>query len=220
MSSGGVRRSGFGTGGVSGAALLPVGVLATWLVRRAVDVPIMGVGRRRARRRTRVQYLLAGASLVGDGNGGAARSARAGARRARARGVVSRARRATVRELTGALEWTTDDSARAIVALDVPDCGAMRRRCSSGSGRKRRLLKVGSELFTAAGPEIVRQLRARGAMCSSISSCTTSRTRCATRRAKRRDAGRAARDGARVGRRAMLEAAVEGGRARRVACWR
>ena len=35
---------GFGTGGVSGTALLPVGVLATWKVRRAVKVPILGVG--------------------------------------------------------------------------------------------------------------------------------------------------------------------------------
>src|SRR5581483_1766958 len=35
---------GFGTGGVSGPAVLPVGVLATWKVRRAVKVPIVGVG--------------------------------------------------------------------------------------------------------------------------------------------------------------------------------
>ena len=35
---------GFGTGGVSGTALLPVGVLATWRVRRAVKAPIIGIG--------------------------------------------------------------------------------------------------------------------------------------------------------------------------------
>ena len=35
---------GFGTGGVSGTALRPVGVLATWKVRRAVKVPLMGIG--------------------------------------------------------------------------------------------------------------------------------------------------------------------------------
>ena len=36
---------GFGTGGVSGPGLRPVGVLATWKVRRALpDVPILGLG--------------------------------------------------------------------------------------------------------------------------------------------------------------------------------
>ena len=57
---------GFGTGGVSGAALLPVGVLATWKVRRAVVVPIMGVGGV-ATAEDALQYLIAGASLVGVG---------------------------------------------------------------------------------------------------------------------------------------------------------
>ena len=33
---------GFGSGGVSGAALLPIGVLATWKVSRAVPLPIPG----------------------------------------------------------------------------------------------------------------------------------------------------------------------------------
>lgn len=57
---------GFGTGGVSGAALLPVGVLATWKVRRAVPLPILGVGGV-ARGEDAVQYIMAGASLVGVG---------------------------------------------------------------------------------------------------------------------------------------------------------
>lgn len=57
---------GFGTGGVSGAALLPVGVLATWKVRRAVRVPILGVGGV-ASANDALQYLMAGASLVGVG---------------------------------------------------------------------------------------------------------------------------------------------------------
>lgn len=57
---------GFGTGGVSGAGLLPVGVLATWKVRRAVQVPLIGVGGI-TRATDILQYLLAGASLVAVG---------------------------------------------------------------------------------------------------------------------------------------------------------
>lgn len=57
---------GFGTGGVSGSAILPVGVLATWRVARAVDVPVIGVGGVRTAMDA-LQYLLAGASLVGMG---------------------------------------------------------------------------------------------------------------------------------------------------------
>ena len=57
---------GFGTGGVSGTALLPVGVLATWKVRRAVAVPLMGIGGV-ASAEDVLQYLVAGASLVGIG---------------------------------------------------------------------------------------------------------------------------------------------------------
>jgi dihydroorotate dehydrogenase (NAD+) catalytic subunit len=54
---------GAGTGGVSGPALLPIGVHAVWQARRRVDVPIIGVGGIRTADDA-VQYLLAGASLV------------------------------------------------------------------------------------------------------------------------------------------------------------
>jgi dihydroorotate dehydrogenase (NAD+) catalytic subunit len=57
---------GFGSGGVSGAALMPVGVLATWKVTRAVGVPVMGIGGV-ATAEDALQYLLAGATLVGIG---------------------------------------------------------------------------------------------------------------------------------------------------------
>src|SRR4029077_20007802 len=57
---------GFGSGGVSGPAILPVGVLATWKVRKAVDLPIMGVGGV-ASGADALQYIIAGASLVGVG---------------------------------------------------------------------------------------------------------------------------------------------------------
>lgn len=57
---------GFGTGGVSGAALLPVGVLATWKVRQAVTVPLVGTGGVTSAEDA-LQYLVAGATLVGMG---------------------------------------------------------------------------------------------------------------------------------------------------------
>lgn len=58
---------GFGTGGVSGAAILPVGVRATWLVRRAMPtVPILGLGGV-ASAGDALQYVMAGATLVGIG---------------------------------------------------------------------------------------------------------------------------------------------------------
>jgi dihydroorotate dehydrogenase (NAD+) catalytic subunit len=57
---------GFGSGGVSGPGLLPVGVLATWKVRRAVQLPIIGVGGITSAADA-LQYIIAGASLVGIG---------------------------------------------------------------------------------------------------------------------------------------------------------
>lgn len=99
-------RLSFGSGGVSGGALLPVGVLATWKVSRAVPVPIMGIGGV-ATAEDAVQYLLAGATLVGVGTA-AMRDPRAperivrGLRRwCRRHGVRS------LREIIGALEWPT-----------------------------------------------------------------------------------------------------------------
>jgi dihydroorotate dehydrogenase (NAD+) catalytic subunit len=54
---------GAGTGGVSGPALLPIGVHAVWRARQRVSLPIIGAGGIRAAADA-VQYLLAGASLV------------------------------------------------------------------------------------------------------------------------------------------------------------
>ncbi len=65
-------RLGNGNGGVSGPALLPVGLLATARVRRRLpDVPIIGVGGIRTLEHVR-QYLAAGASLVAIGTAGLA----------------------------------------------------------------------------------------------------------------------------------------------------
>ncbi len=54
---------GAGTGGVSGPAVLPMGVHAVWQAARRIQVPIIGVGGIRSGSDA-VQYLLAGASLV------------------------------------------------------------------------------------------------------------------------------------------------------------
>ena len=97
-------RLGFGSGGVSGAAILPVGVLATWRASRAVKVPIIGVGGVSSAEDA-LQYILAGATLVGVGTA-AFRDPRAperivlGLRRWCKRHHVS-----SISELIGTLEW-------------------------------------------------------------------------------------------------------------------
>jgi dihydroorotate dehydrogenase (NAD+) catalytic subunit len=96
---------GFGSGGVSGAALLPVGVLATWKVHRALpNVPLLGVGGVQSAEDA-LQYLMAGASLVGIGTA-AMRDPRAPAR------IIADLVRwferedTTAAEVVGMLEWS------------------------------------------------------------------------------------------------------------------
>jgi len=95
---------GYGTGGVSGPVILPVGVLATWKVRQATSLPIMGVGGVTTGVDA-IQYVMAGASLVGVGTA-ALRDPRAPERIiseldtwCRAHGVQN------VLDLKGQLEW-------------------------------------------------------------------------------------------------------------------
>jgi dihydroorotate dehydrogenase (NAD+) catalytic subunit len=57
---------GFGTGGVSGPGLLPIGVLATHKVSKAIRLPVIGVGGI-SKATDIVQYVIAGASLVAVG---------------------------------------------------------------------------------------------------------------------------------------------------------
>ncbi len=94
-------RLGAGTGGVSGPALLPIGVHAVWQAARRVQVPIIGVGGIR-RGVDVVQYLLAGASLVQIGTASFA-DPRASARvLSELMGYMRSQRVADVRELIGA----------------------------------------------------------------------------------------------------------------------
>ncbi len=60
------KRLGNGSGGLSGPALLPIGVLATRRVREQVGIPVIGVGGVRNAADAR-EYLAAGASLVAIG---------------------------------------------------------------------------------------------------------------------------------------------------------
>ena len=95
---------GYGTGGISGAGLLAVGVLATWKVTRAVRVPVVGLGGVRSAEDA-LQYLLAGATLVGIGTA-AMQDPRAPERVVRdLRRWCERHGVRSVGELVGALEW-------------------------------------------------------------------------------------------------------------------
>jgi dihydroorotate dehydrogenase (NAD+) catalytic subunit len=60
------KRLGNGSGGLSGPALLPIGVLATRRVRERLHMPVIGVGGVRTTADAR-EYLAAGASLVAIG---------------------------------------------------------------------------------------------------------------------------------------------------------
>lgn len=95
---------GFGSGGVSGPGLRPVGVLATWKVRAAVPVPIIGVGGV-ATAEDVLQYVLAGASLVAVGTAALA-DPRVPERIVRDLDLWCRANQvARLAELVGTLEW-------------------------------------------------------------------------------------------------------------------
>lgn len=95
---------GFGTGGASGAALLPVGVLATWKVHRAVTVPLVGVGGIRSAEDA-LQYVLAGASLVGVGTAALEDPRLPGRLVKELRRWCERHGVRAIAELVGTLEW-------------------------------------------------------------------------------------------------------------------
>lgn len=95
---------GFGSGGVSGHGLLPVGVLATAKVRQAVSVPLIGVGGV-ASAEDALQYMIAGASLVGVGTA-ALRDPRLPERVVRDLGKWCRRHGvASIADVVGTLEW-------------------------------------------------------------------------------------------------------------------
>ena len=97
---------GYGTGGVSGPGLLPVGVLATWKVRQAIAAPIIGIGGISSVDAV-LQYLIAGASLVAVGTG-ALRDPRLPERLVRGLDAWCTARSVrSLSEITGTLEWPT-----------------------------------------------------------------------------------------------------------------
>jgi dihydroorotate dehydrogenase (NAD+) catalytic subunit len=95
---------GFGTGGVSGPGLLPVGVLAVWKVRKAVSVPLIGVGGVSHGAHV-VQYMLAGATLVEMGTA-AMKDPRAPMRVLRELSAWCRSNNVnSLMDIVGKLEW-------------------------------------------------------------------------------------------------------------------
>ena len=98
-------KIGFGTGGISGPALLPLGLLATWRVRQALPgVPVIGLGGI-STGNDAAQYLLAGASLVGVGTA-ALRDPRAPERIVRELSALAdREGVRDLRSIIGTLEW-------------------------------------------------------------------------------------------------------------------
>ena len=84
--------------------MLPVGVLSVWKVKRAVTVPLIGVGGV-SRGTDVVQYILAGATLVGMGTA-AMKDPRAPDRVIReVASWCSLHRVKSVDEIIGTLEW-------------------------------------------------------------------------------------------------------------------
>jgi dihydroorotate dehydrogenase (NAD+) catalytic subunit len=95
---------GFGTGGVSGPGLLPVGVLAVWKVSRAVSTPIIGVGGV-TKGTDAIQYMMAGARLVAIGTA-AMRDPRAPQRiMSEMKSWCEKHNVRDVNEIVGSLEW-------------------------------------------------------------------------------------------------------------------
>ena len=163
---------GFGSGGMSGSALLPIGVLATWKVYRATKAPIIGAGGI-ASATDAIQYLIAGATRVCGGHRGASRSSPAGASASRP-GVVVRGAR---HQLGGRTQWHPG-MARVtpipIVALDVPTPIARSRSSGIWAIRATSTRSVESSSRRPVHP-LWRRFAARGSRSFSTSSFTTSR---------------------------------------------
>lgn len=95
---------GFGSGGVSGPGLLAVGVLATWRVRQAVRVPIIGAGGVQHASDV-LQFIMAGASAVAVGTAALANPKRPARIVRDLERWCERHGVARLADLTGTLEW-------------------------------------------------------------------------------------------------------------------
>jgi dihydroorotate dehydrogenase (NAD+) catalytic subunit len=94
---------GFGTGGVSGAGLLPVGILATWKVWQATGAPIIGVGGIGSADDV-LQYIIAGATAVAIGTA-ALQDPRLPNRVVEDLGAWCARHEISLQELRGSLQW-------------------------------------------------------------------------------------------------------------------
>ncbi|MGH7604395.1 MAG: dihydroorotate dehydrogenase [Gemmatimonadaceae bacterium] len=98
---------GFGTGGVSGPGLLPVGVLATYKVAKAVTLPVIGVGGI-SKATDIIQYVMAGASLVAVGTAAMQNPKLAGNLVRELERWCEKNRVQSLSELRGSLRWSAD----------------------------------------------------------------------------------------------------------------
>ena len=163
-------RLAFGTGGLSGPAIRPVAVRMTWQVARAVSIPVLGIGGISCGRDA-LEFLIAGARAVQIGTANFVDThvydriltelgeylERHGLEDINA--VVGDYRVSGLRVTGGDAAMSAKD--RLIVALDVPEAEQALELVERLAG-KIGVFKIGSELFTAAGPELVRQLVSRG----------------------------------------------------------
>ena len=199
---------GFGSGGMSGGALLPIGVLATWKVYRATKAPIIGAGGI-ASATDALQYIIAGATAFAIGTA-ALRDPRLPERLRARSGAWCEVRGVNVGAPSSAARWSGPRDAGPDRRARCADADR-RSRSSTRLGDSCGFYKVGGELFTAAGSVGRGGCPARrGRRSSSTSSSTTSRTRFGRRPVARRRAARPLITVHAIGGRAMLEAAVEG----------
>ena len=152
---------GFGTGGVSGPAIMPVGVLATWKVSRAVSLPVLGLGGVTSWRGCAAVYSRRCVARRRR-NGRAARAARAGANRQGVGGMVRDTwseRHPDAARNTGVAERREDDADRRPGRSRPP---TPRWLSSINWASAAVSTKWETSYSPTAGPSIVRELRERG----------------------------------------------------------
>jgi dihydroorotate dehydrogenase (NAD+) catalytic subunit len=95
---------GFGSGGVSGTGLLPIGLLATYKVAKAVQLPVIGLGGI-SKATDIIQYVIAGASLVAVGTAAMQKPKLAEKLVADLEAWCRKNRTRSLAELRGSLRW-------------------------------------------------------------------------------------------------------------------